>query len=131
MVADLHLRVSLLALSFLMGCVSTSPAERLARLYEPGADRATAAGRMDRQQIELAFTRLRDPRAGQLALDAEAAAALGFNLSTAAGYDAYRVRVRVGQGYSATVRRYCDYVFFDEAQKIVGAYRREGSCPAP
>jgi hypothetical protein len=121
---------ALLLLGCLAACASGPASARLASLYEPGAARAEGALRTARQQNELAFTRLRDPRTGELDLVEEAASALGVDLSSAVGFDAYRARVRIGRGYSATWRRYCDSVFFDEEERIVGAYRREGSCRA-
>ena len=109
-------------------CASDRPLAHLDRVYPAGADRAEGAKRTQRQQNELAYTRLRDAELGDLGLSAELRDSVGFRLSTAVGYDAYRVRVKRGGGYSASWRRYCDYVFFDESQEIVASFRREGTC---
>ncbi|HJO24731.1 MAG: hypothetical protein QF890_16270 [Myxococcota bacterium] len=44
------------------------------------------------------------------------------------GFDEYDVRLRVGSRKEHRVVSRCDFVFFDDSQTIVGAYRRLGSC---
>ena len=118
----------LVFLMYSLACASGAPSAQLDRVYQPGADRAVGAKRTQRQENELVFSRLRDSETGEFELSSELREAVGSRLSTAVGYDAYRVRVKRGQGYSASWRRYCDYVFFDDSQQIVGSYRREGGC---
>ena len=117
----------LLLLSCLSACAPTQR-EALDHIYPPGADRTTATKQTQRQQSELVFSRQRNPHTGRLELPTELRQAASSRLSAAVGYDAYHVRVRRGQGYSATWKTYCDYVFFDASGKIVEAYRREGRC---
>ena len=118
----------LVLLTFSLACASDRPSAKRDRVYQTGADRAEGAKRTQRQQNQLVYSRLRDTETGELELSAEVRQAVGSRLSTAVGYDAYRVLVKRGQGYSATWRRYCDYVFFDESQQIVASYRRQGRC---
>lgn len=111
-----------------LGCAAGAMSGGLDGVYPPGADRAAGARNTPRQQNELARTRLRDPQTGELALGDELPEALDAAISNAAGYDAYNARVKRGQGYAATWRAYCDFVFFSESQEIVASYRRRGRC---
>ena len=115
-------------LTLFLACASDRPSAKLDRVYQPGTDRAEGAKRTQRQQNQLVYTRLRHTETGEFELRAAVREALGSRLSNAVGYDAYRVRVNRGQGYSATWSLYCDFVFFDELQQIVASYRREGRC---
>ena len=115
-------------LTLLFACASDGPSARLDHIYRPGSARAEDAKRAKRQQNQLAYSRLREKGTGELGLSAAVRDAVGSRLSEAVGYDAYQVRIKRGQGYSAIWKRYCDYVFFDRSQEIVASYRREGSC---
>ena len=119
----------LLVAGSLVCCASSSATGSLDRLYPPGEPRAEAARSTSRHENTLVRSVLREAESGRLALPPGTAAALGPDrLSGAAGYDAYRARVRRGQGYSARWRQYCDYVFFDASERIVAAYRSADEC---
>ncbi len=108
-----------------LACASTGAA-RLDGLYPPGEPRANAAGSGPRREVTLARTQVVEAGA---ALTPDARAALGPDRSgRVAGYDAYDVRQKVGGGYNVRWKSYCDTVFFDASDRIVGATRREGRC---
>ncbi len=119
---------AVLGLSCALSCASTSRSSYLEELYPVGADRSVGARQTQRHQSQLAFTRTLDAESGGSELGSDVRDGVGPRLSSAVGYDAYRVQVRRGQGYSARSIQYCDYVFFDASQKVVAAYRREGGC---
>ncbi len=112
-----------------MSCASSvahyvSPQAQLDKSYPRGEPRSSVST----QGRDLARTLRFDRRPPSDELSRSLLESLRPKGASAAGYDAYRVQRKLGSGYARQVIPYCDFVFFDEDDRIVGARREKGDC---
>lgn len=117
-----------LLLASSLSCAHWGRQHWLDATYPPGAPRSAGAVH-DSVQTNHLLRSFSLPGDDPELPDAAARALGKKRLRRAAGYDVYDVRIWTGNHHLRRLESMCDYVFYGEDEKLVGAYRAKGLCP--